>query len=141
MPLGVVTENDVAGAEWTPPTRRSQRNAERIVGRDRQRGTAIADAAGVIVLNLGAPPFGLFWLVDRIAVRCNAAVATEARIYTGAIADTNEEDATPSGNSDVSEYPRGLYVPGAADLIVEWTGAAAGDVGYATAQLAVVSQD
>ncbi len=125
----------VAGTPWIPPAG-TPPGREQVVARYRLRAEAVADAAGVITINLGAPPFGSWWLVDRLVVRADAVVATEVRVYVGEVTPTNEKDATPAGNADVSEYPRGLYVAGGADLIIQWTGATAGDVGYCSAQVA-----
>lgn len=130
----------LAGVPWSPgghaapdadaPPR------ETLIGRYRRRGLITADAAGVATLELGAPPLESWWLIGRIVVRTNSAAATEARVFVGEVVDTNEEDATPSGNLDSADYPRGLYVAGGALLIVQWTGAAVGDQCYASAQVA-----
>ena len=138
MPLGTEQQakaGPVAGVPWSPPTAQAA-DAEYVAARYRVRGEQAADGAGVITLRLGAPPLRSWWLIGRLVVRTNAGAATEARVYVGDVNATNEEDSTPAGNSDVSEYPRGLYVAGGATLIVVWTGAAPGDVGYASAQVA-----
>lgn len=87
-------------------------------------------------MELGAPPLDSWWLVGRLVVRSNSAAASEARVYVGEVSPTNEEDATPSGNLDSADFPQGLYIAGGALLIVEWSGASAGAVCYASAQVA-----
>lgn len=135
----------LAGVPWSPPSHPSGPDsppppAEVIVGRYRRRGETIADASGVAVLQLGAPPLESWWLVGRLVVRTNSAAATEARVYVGEVTPTNQEDATPSGNLDVADYPQGLHVAGGALLIVEWTGATVGATCYASAQVAELTR-
>lgn len=142
-PIGAVEQTDratVGGAAWTPPggpsaTGGPPGGSEFVVARYRRRGEDIADANGVAVVNLGASPLESWWLVGRLLVRSNSAAASEVQVFVGEITDTNEEDATPSGNGDVADYPRGLYVAGSAELIVRWTGATAGARCYASAQV------
>lgn len=130
----------LAGVPWTPGGHaapgETERARETVVGRYRRRGLLAADAAGIATLELGAPPLESWWLVGRIVVRTNSAGATEARVFVGEVVDTNEEDATPSGNLDSADYPQGLYVAGSALLIVQWTGADPAADCYASAQVA-----
>lgn len=109
-----------------------------VIGWDLLRGSVIFDAAGEAVLDFGSPPFDGWWMVERTWVRSDSALASSLTVYVGEADNANGVDETGSGNGDVSEYPRGLYIAGGSPLRFVWTGGTAGARVWATAQVALM---
>lgn len=119
----------------------SSQNAGVVLVRwDRLLATGVADAAGALQLELAAPPLDRWYLIDRLVVQSDSALASIADVFVGspsslmALADT-----TLAGNGDISEYPRGLYVPGGVSVVVVWSGATPGARCAVSAQVALMA--
>lgn len=110
----------------------------RVIGWELLRGSVLFDAAGVATVDFGAPPFDAWWMLERTWVRSVSALASRLTVYVGEANNANGVDETASGNGDVSEYPRGLYVAGGSPLRFVWTGGTAGARVWATAQVALM---
>ncbi len=107
---------------------------------DRLTGSGVADAAGGVKVELSAPPLDRWYLVDRLVVQSESVAVSEAEVYVGLPSSPLAlADFTLAGNADVSEYSRGLYVPGGTPIVVVWSGATVGARCWVTAQVALMA--
>lgn len=109
-----------------------------VIGWDLLRGSTVFDGAGEAVIDFGSPPFDGWWMLERLWIRSDSALASSLTLYVGEANNANGVDETGSGNGDVSEYPRGLYVAGGSPLRAVWTGGTVGARVWATAQVALM---
>ena len=142
MPVGndgrIPVDVDPSGARPVVLFGSGAPSAVQVIGWDMLRRSVVFDAAGVATLDFGSPPFDGWWMVERTWMRSDSALASSLTVYVGEADNANGVDETASGNGDVSEYPRGLYVAGGSPLLFVWTGGTAGARVWATAQVALM---
>lgn len=96
----------------------------------------VADAAGRAVVNLGAPPLGFSWLVERITVRGGGT----AQVYVGKEEDSGFRDYSNNATFDVADENSPIYTPGGQDFLVVFAAAGAGTVCKVTIQVRVTRE-
>lgn len=102
---------------------------------EEERTSAPADATGTITIDFGQLDPVVMWLVDRIVVHCTSSTTTALKIYDSAVTPARLRDRTSQGNDNAGDYPNGLLFRPSRSMVLQWTGATAGAVATAAAQI------
>lgn len=97
----------------------------------KESAEAIADAAGVAVVNFGAPFIGWTWRIERMVVLGSGSV----KVYVGGRQDSRVVDLTASGSADVADEAQPIYVEEGELVEVVFTGATVGGLCTVNAQI------
>jgi len=102
-------------------------------------GAAVADAAGVALIDMPGPNAGQVHVVERIVVTTTSALISEARVYVVSpsqegISDADLRDGSSSGDLDVADLARAIRVHAGRALRVRWTGMTVGAIARVSVQ-------
>jgi hypothetical protein len=92
--------------------------------------------AGVMQVVLDPPPVGFVYKVERIGISVVGSVnPTTATVYVDSVSPQNQADYSSNGNQDQADEQNPILVPGGKALIIVWSGASNGAMGFARIQL------
>lgn len=74
------------------------------------------------------------WELTHMVAACTSSSKSGMRLYFDTVGPAGFRDGSDSGNFDVADWARGLFIPEGRTLIAQWSGCSAGAVATLTLQ-------
>jgi hypothetical protein len=95
-------------------------------------------SGGAATITLPQLSDGERWQLTHMVAFSTSTAAPQMRLYLDSVSPLRLRDGTNTGIFDVADWPMGLMVPPGSQLIAQWTGCNAGDVGVLALQANVL---
>lgn len=105
-----------------------------VVDRIDQTYASSPAANGLATITLPQLDTATRWELTHMVAACTSSTASGMRLYFDTVGPAGFRDGTDSGNFDVADWARGLFIPEGRTLIAQWSSCSTGAIATLTLQ-------